>query len=72
MPHTPHQNSGWCILTDLDSNQTAMAATVKRSRPDICAWWFSWGGLLVSGTTVVALFAEYFWNPPRKVDKTEG
>ena len=37
-----------------------MAKTVKRSRPDICAWWFSWGGLLVSGTTATALFAEYY------------
>ncbi|GAP93090.1 putative 4-hydroxybenzoate polyprenyl transferase [Rosellinia necatrix] len=38
----------------------AMVKTVKRSRPDICGWWFSWGGLLVSGTTVLALLAEYF------------
>lgn len=37
----------------------AMVKTVKRSRPDICGWWFSWGGLLVSGTTVLALLAEY-------------
>ncbi|OTA81657.1 hypothetical protein M434DRAFT_401325 [Hypoxylon sp. CO27-5] len=37
----------------------AMVKTVKRSRPDICAWWFAWGGLLVSGTTVLALFAEF-------------
>ncbi|KAI1169889.1 UbiA-domain-containing protein [Nemania sp. FL0916] len=37
----------------------AMVKTVKRSRPDICAWWFSWGGLLVSGTTALALLAEY-------------
>lgn len=38
----------------------AMVKTVKRSRPDVCAWWFSWGGLLVSGTTALALFAEYY------------
>ncbi|KAI0424433.1 UbiA prenyltransferase family-domain-containing protein [Xylaria sp. FL1042] len=37
----------------------AMVKTVKRSRPDICGWWFAWGGLLVSGTTVLALLAEY-------------
>ncbi|KAI1164542.1 UbiA prenyltransferase family-domain-containing protein [Nemania serpens] len=37
----------------------AMVKTVKRSRPDICGWWFSWGGLLVSGTTALALLAEY-------------
>lgn len=36
----------------------AMVKTVKRSRPDVCAWWFSWGGLLVSGTTALALLAE--------------
>jgi 4-hydroxybenzoate polyprenyltransferase len=40
----------------------AMIKTVKRTRPDICAWWFSWGGLLVSGTTALALFAEYFYQ----------
>ncbi|CAJ2507424.1 Uu.00g086100.m01.CDS01 [Anthostomella pinea] len=40
----------------------AMVKTVKRSRPDICAWWFSWGGLLVSGTTVLALVAEYCYK----------
>ena len=37
----------------------AMVKTVKRSRPDICGWWFAWGGLLVSGTTALALLAEY-------------
>jgi 4-hydroxybenzoate polyprenyltransferase len=37
----------------------AMVKTVKRSRPDICGWWFSWGGLLVSGTTALALLTEY-------------
>lgn len=40
--------------------QAAMVKTVKRSRPDICGWWFAWGGLLVSSTTAVGLFAEYF------------
>ncbi|KAI1813754.1 UbiA prenyltransferase family-domain-containing protein [Poronia punctata] len=40
----------------------AMVKTVKRSRPDICAWWFSWGGLLVSGTTALALLAECIGN----------
>ena len=48
-------------------HKATMAKTVKRSRPDICAWWFSWGGLLVSGTTAVALFAEYF----SKLSETE-
>ncbi|KAF3766658.1 putative UbiA family prenyltransferase, partial [Cryphonectria parasitica EP155] len=38
---------------------TIMARTVKRSRPDVCGWWFAWGGLIVSGTTGAALFAEY-------------
>ncbi|KUI59731.1 4-hydroxybenzoate polyprenyltransferase, mitochondrial [Cytospora mali] len=41
---------------------TSMAMTVKRSRPDVCAWWFAWGGLLVSGTTAAALFAEYYYK----------
>ncbi|KAK5636775.1 hypothetical protein RRF57_012487 [Xylaria bambusicola] len=41
----------------------AMFKTVKRSRPDICGWWFAWGGLLVSGTTALALLAEYISNP---------
>ncbi|KAG9252366.1 UbiA prenyltransferase family-domain-containing protein [Emericellopsis atlantica] len=45
-----------------------MVMTVKRTRPDICAWWFSWGGLLVSGTTVAALFAEYH----SRLDGSEG
>ncbi|KAI5859279.1 UbiA prenyltransferase family-domain-containing protein [Durotheca rogersii] len=40
----------------------AMAKTAKRTRPDICAWWFSWGGLLVSGTTTLALIGEYFYT----------
>jgi 4-hydroxybenzoate polyprenyltransferase len=43
-----------------------MARTAKRSRPDICAWWFSWGGLVVSGTTVAALFTEYFYNKEKE------
>lgn len=43
-------NAAWLV---------AMVRTVKRSRPGVCAWWFSWGGLLVSGTTALALFAEY-------------
>ncbi|KAI1740776.1 hypothetical protein F4680DRAFT_447631 [Xylaria scruposa] len=38
----------------------AMAKTVRRSRLDVCGWWFAWGGLLVSGTTLLALFAEYY------------
>ncbi|RYP69499.1 hypothetical protein DL770_008229 [Monosporascus sp. CRB-9-2] len=42
----------------------AMVKTVKRSRPDICAWWFAWGGLLVSGTTTLALLAEYIYRSP--------
>lgn len=50
----------------------AMAKTVKRSRPDICAWWFAWGGLVVSGTTVAGLFAEYLWNARRDEDEKEG
>lgn len=37
-----------------------MAMTVKRTRPDICAWWFLRGSILVGGTTVVGLFGEYF------------
>jgi len=37
----------------------AMVKTVKRSRPDICGWWFSWGGLIVNGTTALGLIAEY-------------
>lgn len=40
----------------------AMVKTVRRSRPHICAWWFSWGGLLVSGTTTLALLAEYYYR----------
>ena len=38
---------------------TAMATTVNRARPDICAWWFLRGSILVGGTTVVGLFTEY-------------
>ncbi|KAI1503404.1 UbiA prenyltransferase family-domain-containing protein [Biscogniauxia marginata] len=41
-----------------------MIKTVKRSRPDVCAWWFSWGSLLVSGTTALACLVEYFYRPP--------
>lgn len=37
----------------------AMAMTAKRSRPESCAWWFSYGSLLVGGTTVLGLGAEY-------------
>lgn len=48
----------------------AMVKTVKRSRPDICGWWFAWGGLLVSGTTVLALLAEYFAGSRDEVPKT--
>ncbi|KAI0122729.1 UbiA prenyltransferase family-domain-containing protein [Daldinia grandis] len=44
-------NSVWLLM---------IIKTDIRSRPDICAWWFSWGGLLVSGTTVLALMAEYY------------
>ncbi|KAI0468057.1 UbiA prenyltransferase family-domain-containing protein [Xylaria cf. heliscus] len=47
-------NAAWIV---------AMVRTVKRSRPDICGWWFAWGGLLVSGTTSLALFAEYLNRP---------
>lgn len=39
---------------------TAMATTVNRARPDVCAWWFLRGSILVGGTTVVGLFGEYF------------
>ncbi|KAI0968681.1 UbiA prenyltransferase family-domain-containing protein [Xylaria arbuscula] len=49
----------------------AMVKTVKRSRPDICGWWFAWGGLLVSGTTVLALLAEYV-NGSGGVDQRMG
>ena len=55
------------VSEELMLHKATMAKTVKRSRPDICAWWFSWGGLLVSGTTAVALFAEYF----SKLSETE-
>lgn len=37
----------------------AMAKTVKRSRPDMCAWWSLRGSILAGGTTVVGLFGEY-------------
>ena len=37
-----------------------MAKTVNRARPDLCAWWFLRGSILVGGTTVVGLFGEYF------------
>ncbi|KAI0396811.1 UbiA prenyltransferase family-domain-containing protein [Xylariaceae sp. FL0594] len=47
----------------------AMVKTVKRSRPDICAWWFSWGGLLMSGTTALALLAECVGNSEGGVDQ---
>ncbi|KAI1764514.1 UbiA prenyltransferase family-domain-containing protein [Hypoxylon sp. FL1150] len=50
---------------------TVMVKTVKRSRPDICAWWFSWGGLLVSGTTVLALMAEYYFKIRSKPELEE-
>lgn len=36
-----------------------MAATVNRKRPDICAWWFLRGSLLVGGATVLGLSCEY-------------
>lgn len=49
----------------------AMVKTVKRSRPDICGWWFAWGGLLVSGTTALALLAEYISNSGEKGQLTE-
>ena len=52
-------NAAWII---------SMVKTVKRSRPDVCAWWFSWGGLLVSGTTAAALFAEYLSQQPEMQD----
>lgn len=38
---------------------TLMAATVNRKHPDICAWWFLRGSLLVGGATVLGLFGEY-------------
>ncbi|MCJ1263256.1 Para-hydroxybenzoate--polyprenyltransferase, mitochondrial precursor (PHB:polyprenyltransferase) [Lobaria immixta] len=47
----------------------AMASTVNRSRPDVCAWWFLRGSILVGGTTVVGLFGEYF---SRFNDKNTG
>ncbi|KAI1435908.1 hypothetical protein GGR50DRAFT_653704 [Xylaria sp. CBS 124048] len=50
----------------------AMVKTVRRSRPDICGWWFSWGGLLVSGTTVLALLAEYVWGSGAGRQDAEG
>ncbi|KAI1819657.1 UbiA prenyltransferase family-domain-containing protein [Xylaria intraflava] len=50
----------------------AMVKTVKRTRPDVCAWWFSWGGLLVSGTTVLALLAEYVWGARRTDERVDG
>ncbi|KAH8594382.1 UbiA prenyltransferase family, partial [Bisporella sp. PMI_857] len=37
----------------------AMARTVTRARPDICAWWFLRGSILVGGTTVLGLLGEY-------------
>ncbi|KAI1360885.1 UbiA prenyltransferase family-domain-containing protein [Xylaria arbuscula] len=49
----------------------AMVKTVKRSRPDICGWWFAWGGLLVSGTTTLALLAEYISNSEKRGKQTE-
>ncbi|KAL7627700.1 hypothetical protein AAE478_001894 [Parahypoxylon ruwenzoriense] len=49
----------------------AMVKTVKRSRPDICGWWFSWGGLLVSGTTTLALLAEYSYRSHDEDERVE-
>lgn len=39
-----------------------MAKTVNRAKPHISAWWFAWGSLIVGGTTVVGLLAEYANN----------
>lgn len=48
-----------------------MVKTVKRSRPKTCAWWFSWGGLLVSGTTTLALLAEYAYKEENRDEHLE-
>jgi len=37
----------------------AMAKTVDRAKPKVCAWWFLRGSILVGGCTVAGLFAEY-------------
>ena len=39
-----------------------MAKTVSRERPDVCAWWFLNGSLLIGGATVAGLFGEYAIN----------
>ncbi|KAL1980166.1 hypothetical protein VTN96DRAFT_4597 [Rasamsonia emersonii] len=39
-----------------------MAKTVNRAKPHISAWWFAWGSLIVGGTTVAGLLAEYGRN----------
>ena len=41
---------------------TWMAMTVDRDHPETCAWWFKNGSMIVGGTTVAGLFAQYAWN----------
>jgi 4-hydroxybenzoate polyprenyltransferase len=49
----------------------AMATTVSRKRPDICAWWFRRGSLLIGGTLTLGLFFEYYWSKIAKKGESE-
>jgi hypothetical protein len=49
-----------------------MARTVRRERPEVCAWWFLRGSLLVGGCTVVGFLGEYLWKLGRERASQEG
>lgn len=39
--------------------EVIMVWAVELHRPEVCAWWFSWGGLMGAGSMTASLLGEY-------------